>query len=56
MPTSSTNPPTVSVPQFQQAGPAANGTILGSNDVALKAGAQSALDNPKAPPANYKVN
>jgi hypothetical protein len=46
----------VSVPQFQQAGASANGSILGSNDVAMKAGAQSALDNINAPPSNYKVN
>jgi hypothetical protein len=46
----------VSVPQFQQAGTAANGNILGSNQVAMNAGAQAKFDNPKAPPANFKVN
>jgi hypothetical protein len=46
----------VSVPQFQQAGAAANGSILGSNQVAMNAGAQAKFDNPKAPPSNYKVN
>ena len=45
--------PTVSVPQFsgsQNAG--ANGNIMGSNHVAMKAGAQAALDNPNAAPSN----
>jgi hypothetical protein len=45
----------VSVPQFQQAGASANGNILGSNHVAMKAGAQAAFDNPNAPPSNHKV-
>ena len=47
--------PTVPVPQFQQAGASANASILGSNHVAMKAGAQAAFDNPNAPPSNHKV-
>ncbi len=56
-PTPSATPtPTATVPQFSGSQNAvANANSLGSNSVAMKAGALSKYDDPNAPPSNTKL-